>query len=340
MLNDGLCLIIIMDSYSFERATHLIAEGDLDVSLTDLNHAKELFMHAGVVVFDASLDVDFLEQCRGEFVNYFAHVEQQLQNRKVDMDRPFNFNEICRRQHGRYDMRGLPSNSFRSEVWALNNAPWRDFIDLVLGHDAVELWRGVVLNQYGSEPQHWHRDGPHLFETEGHLAPHCVTIFVPLVPTTVSMGFTSFYPGSHAAHRSHLYGLDYNPNHSYDGGPCSYLQTATPEIDFGGWLAFDYRVVHRGDANVDHELKRDRPMLYFVYAKPWFKDSNNFPEDASLFSSTNVDGDTSSRPPGLADSIRSFYYFVSSVCDGCGAGIFKPGADSLFSFLKRRSYMA
>eukprot|EP00933_Yihiella_yeosuensis_P028641 TRINITY_DN22474_c0_g1_i2.p1 TRINITY_DN22474_c0_g1~~TRINITY_DN22474_c0_g1_i2.p1 ORF type:complete len:272 (+),score=15.80 TRINITY_DN22474_c0_g1_i2:69-884(+) len=269
---------------TFERATHLVSDGDLNVSLAELHHAAELFLHTGVVVFDkaAALDGDFLAECLRDFSEYFARVMKRLESLNVDLDKSFCFNEICRRQHCRYDVRALRGESLCSPQFTLGSAPWSDFIRLVLGEDAAELWRGVVLSQYGSEVQHWHRDGECLFDYHD-LPPHCVTIFVPLVPTTFEMGRTSFLPGSHVSSRSHCYKLDYNPSHDYDGEPCSALPFTTPEVEMGGFLAFDYRVVHRGDANMDHSMKRDRPMLYFVYSKPWFKDPHNFPTDAPLF---------------------------------------------------------
>ena len=55
----------------------------------------------------------------------------------------------------------------------------------------------------------------------------------------------------------------------------------TPVLPYGSWLAFDNRIVHRGEAN--SALDMDRPMLYFVYGKPWFQDVNNFPSDKPLY---------------------------------------------------------
>ncbi|CAE8588791.1 unnamed protein product [Polarella glacialis] len=265
---------------ALERATDLVGDGDLSVSYEDLNRAAELFEHAGVVVFEgapALLETAFLEQCRREFEEEFAKIEMQLRSRNVDLDKPLRFNEVVRRLRGRYDVRGLQATCLGSQRLALENAPWKDFVQLVIGEDATELWRGVVLSQYGSEEQNWHRDGGHLFENQ-HLPAHCVTVFVPLVATSEEMGRTSFYPGSQVLQRSHQYNLEFKK-----GRPCSWLPFATPAVDLGSWLVFDYRIVHRGCANEDHDLKRDRPMLYFVYAKPWFTDAYNFPTDAPLF---------------------------------------------------------
>jgi hypothetical protein len=45
---------------------------------------------------------------------------------------------------------------------------------------------------------------------------------------------------------------------------------------------FDYRLLHAGRAN---HSAADRPVLYYVYAKPWFVDPHNFP-DRSVWAST------------------------------------------------------
>ena len=124
-----------------------------------------------------------------------------------------------------------------------------------------ELWHGVVLSRPGAPAQSWHRDSGHLFNQM--LPAHAVTIFVPLVEITPQMGRTSFIPQTHLDKQA----SDKKPH-------------VTPAIPLGSWLAFDSRIVHRGEANFG---KEDRPLLYFVYSKEWFRDVNNFPSDKPLF---------------------------------------------------------
>ena len=132
-----------------------------------------------------------------------------------------------------------------------------------------EISRGVVLSRPGALAQPWHRDSGHLFE-DVELPAHAITVFAPLVKITSKMGRTSFLPGSHRDGERVHYATDAAPN-----------LAVTPALPLGSWLAFDSRIIHRGEANLDEQ--KDRPMLYFVYGKPWFQDVNNFPSDKPLF---------------------------------------------------------
>jgi hypothetical protein len=49
-----------------------------------------------------------------------------------------------------------------------------------------------------------------------------------------------------------------------------------PLVVAGDALIFDYRVLHRGKANVS--LCTNRPILVLTYSQPWFRDLLNFPK--------------------------------------------------------------
>ena len=51
----------------------------------------------------------------------------------------------------------------------------------------------------------------------------------------------------------------------------------TPTLKTGDILVFDYRVLHRGVANLSIE-KEHRPILVLTFAKKWFQDKLNFPK--------------------------------------------------------------
>eukprot|EP00041_Stephanoeca_diplocostata_P007924 m.113721 g.113721 ORF g.113721 m.113721 type:complete len:177 (+) comp17097_c0_seq1:1293-1823(+) len=132
----------------------------------------------------------------------------------------------------------------------------------------------------------WHTDGAHLFDAETlaetahaagaptdpppspssayvHLPPHALTVFVGLDDVDQAQGWPEFFRGSHqqSVARELEAGAAVDP-------PVSFPVTKQSAI------VFDYRIVHRGTANT-HATK-DRPLLYLVYAKPWFCDQANF----------------------------------------------------------------
>jgi hypothetical protein len=73
-----------------------------------------------------------------------------------------------------------------------------------------------------------------------------------------------------------------------DDGPASATTNedespiVSPVLKRGDILIYDYRICHRGTANLTNALKkyrkegRVRTILYLMYARPWFKEHMNF----------------------------------------------------------------
>ena len=133
--------------------------------------------------------------------------------------------------------------------------------------------------------QAWHADGPHeVFPATaaesaaaalgGQLPPHALTVFFPLVDVTDENGPTEFALGSH------------RPGHEYDAADAAdeAAAGAPPRAPIcaraGSAVVFDYRTWHRGLPN---RSMADRPVLYAVVSRPWWKDPRNYNQSASLF---------------------------------------------------------
>mmetsp|Transcript_47674 Transcript_47674/g.116093 ORF Transcript_47674/g.116093 Transcript_47674/m.116093 type:complete len:395 (-) Transcript_47674:46-1230(-) len=136
-------------------------------------------------------------------------------------------------------------------------------------------------NTSGHHHQKWHADGGHLFSSNQlpgglTLPPHCINVFYPLVHLSESNGPTEFRIASHR------FDQDKNSN-----GKVVEFPLTCPA---GGAVLFDYRIQHRGRANLlpkekklmsssDHEsdtdIDRARPVLYLASAKTFFKDHGN-----------------------------------------------------------------
>lgn len=165
------------------------------------------------------------------------------------------FKEICCRDGGRYDIRHRMAEKPIARL--AQYGPWVPAVKKILGSDFAMLFCGVVLAVGGTDAlgahQAWHTDGGHLFESATATLPcHCLNVFVPLVDISACNGGTQFVLGSHKDPTS-------------TSAVCLVCKAGTA-------IVFDYRIVHRGSANRSSE---DRPVLYFTYAKPWFKDTKN-----------------------------------------------------------------
>ena len=82
---------------------------------------------------------------------------------------------------------------------------------------------------------------------------------------SADLGPTEFYPGTH---RRDCPSQDYR---ACETGDCEGVAFTSAEA--GDAVMFDYRVLHRGGAN---STTRQRPLLYFTYARPWFTDATNY----------------------------------------------------------------
>ena len=95
------------------------------------------------------------------------------------------------------------------------------------------------------------------------MPPFCVTMTVPLVDLNAETGTIRFYPGSQKRTN------DTSPKTVY----------FDPEVSRGSAILFDSQIRHRGLAN---KSNAPRPVLYFIFARPWFYDYVNYDFDQAL----------------------------------------------------------
>lgn len=165
-------------------------------------------------------------------------------------------------------------------------APWtRTLVEPLLGsNDAGSgggaSWRcdvSVVYSRPGAANQDWHCDGRHLagaaradFNGDGLAPPYAICVFCPLVDLNADVGFTQFWAGSHRG--AELIGF---------GGAAEVLRgTVDGIVQAGGAVAYDYRTMHRGMANVS--AGTTRPVLQFLYAESNYRETKNYGAE-SLF---------------------------------------------------------
>ena len=137
----------------------------------------------------------------------------------------------------------------------------RSVLNLLLGEMYKVSSFSVVVSHPGADMQHVHRDHNHLYEGEDvgrDLPPHAINVAVPLVDVDLEVGSTAFWPGSHRWETDH---------------PCPEEQMVVPTLRPGDCMMLDYRTMHGGLPN---RSARVRPILYVVYARPWFFDEKNF----------------------------------------------------------------
>lgn len=262
--------------------------GEIDDSEA-VDDAATALAAGGVCLLEACVEVSEADLMRQSAHRTTDLVRAATRDRYGD-DAHFSFKEAARRCKGRIDARLDTSLDVRP--WALATEALRDYgahlgqvlrplVDRVLGADAVLAYVGLVSSGPGSVAQPWHADGVPLFPGDHALPAHALNCFAPIVDVSRPMGPTEFVPGSH------------NP------GPVARALAAalargrepadvfSPELSVGDVLVYDQRTVHRG---VPNRTNTERPILYLLFARPWFREHINFGE-TSLY-----DPDRDRRP--------------------------------------------
>ena len=96
------------------------------------------------------------------------------------------------------------------------------------------------------------------------LPAHSLVVFVPLCDVSAANGATAFLPGSHAPWTAAALRAETDAPGSSSAGAPAVLSVAA-----GDAIVFDSRTQHAGGGNATDDV---RPILYYVYARPWFDD--------------------------------------------------------------------
>ena len=225
-------------------------------------------------------------------------------NLSVADEETFVYKELAVRCKGRMDVRYDDNVTTADKQQSQLPTSTTDLIEnlavsILHGAEPPSLvYSGWIFSHPESASQPWHTDGSPLFgdgAVNGSLPSYAINIFVGLhdADESLVLGPTEFVVGSHTM----------NPEVVMD----TMIDRAVPAvIGKGDILLYDYRICHRGTANLsssisvasstinlepgveqDHEAETNecgvvRKVLYQMYARPWFKEHLNF-GDQSLF---------------------------------------------------------
>jgi len=109
----------------------------------------------------------------------------------------------------------------------------------------------LLISTPGSPTQSWHADGGHTSLTTHHPC-HVFNVFIPLVDVPLSMGPTELRPGTH------VYTRDLARMMLLAKAKKRLREAVVPELRRGDALLFDYRILHRGRANLSDRVVGER----------------------------------------------------------------------------------
>jgi hypothetical protein len=230
------------------------AGGELTPGTASAAHAA--FDEHGCVVLRGAFPLATVEAMHREYVAQFGTLDWAAMQAESEKPPP---NRFLRVGGARYDLTLRMTGTFgRTEVFA--NALLLKFLGPLLG-DEIHLSNfTAVVSHPGASQQHTHRDNDHLFFNPGvgpNLPVYAVNVAVPLIDVDRRTGPTGVLLGSHRLAQ---------------GVVVEDARMTACELRRGDLMLLDYRTLHAGLPNASGQA---RPIVYMVYARPWFFDHVN-----------------------------------------------------------------
>lgn len=209
--------------------------------------APALLLQHGALVYDGIFDLALLARVSARLQ---AYVDTEVIRLPGQLYRVGDRRLMCT----------VPSRAPFFDDALLDPPALRALFEVTLGPDYLIQSYGAVLSLPGSAPQHIHRDYSFLFNPQmgASLPAYALTVAIPLVPLDEHNGTTAMCLETHRGGDGEVY---------------------LPFPQLGGCYIWDYRLHHFGMPN---RSKVTRPLLYLVYAAPWFIDPENFKTVAPL----------------------------------------------------------
>ena len=233
----------------------------------------EAFLDQGAVVINNVFQPEYLEKVKHAYLAAYGGLRDTA--REVGDDRTMIALDI----KPPFSAPGL----FAPEVV-------RPLLGQLLGVNYILDAYVAVTSRAGSPDQHVHIDFPLLFDEDEDLSKatpaYALTLAIPLIPVDAMTGVTRVWLGTH---RRRIDWKNSNPD---------LMDSVSIIPEYGGCYLFDARLLHGGTANYS---KTERPILYIIYCRPWWRDSSNFYNQKPLNISLDV---LTSIPPTLRPLFR------------------------------------
>jgi hypothetical protein len=216
----------------------------------------------GCVLLRGAFPLATIEAMHREYVSQFGALDLAAMQAEAAKPPPNRFLEVGR---ARYDITLRMTEAFGAPDTFANGLLLK-FLRPLLGEDMRLTNLTLVVAHPGAPLQHGHRDHGHLFLQPGvgpNLPIYAVNVAVPLIDVDLKTGPTGVWLGSHRSEQTMARASALTA--------CAWQR--------GDCLLLDYRTLHAGLANLNGHA---RPIVYMVYARPWFFDDVNHINRISL----------------------------------------------------------
>ena len=216
----------------------------------------------GAVILRGAFATGTIDGLRSEFAAQFGGQDLAGMKALADQPPPTAVTEVGL---ARFEIVLRMAGAFGPQIYA--NPIITKLLAPLMGGDMRLSGFTAVASYPGADAQRMHRDHAHLFGDRGvgpQLPVYAVNVAVPLVDVDEQTGPTALWPGSHRWPD----GVQPPPN-----------SMAVLPFQRGDAILIDYRTAHAGMPN---QSAAARPILYMVYARPWFFDDVNHPGRSPL----------------------------------------------------------
>jgi hypothetical protein len=217
--------------------------------------AHAAFREHGVVLLRGMFPPSTIEAMHQEYLARYGSLDMSAMGDEADRPAPNRFLAVG---GARCDITLRMTGAFgRPDVFA--NPGLLRILAPVLGEDFQLSNFTAVVSYPGAPIQHIHRDMGHLFP--GHsfgadLPVYAVNVALPLIDVDLRTGPTGVWLGSHR----------------WPGADADIKTMTVVPLQRGDCMMIDYRTLHTGLPNAG---RQPRPIVYMVYARPWFFDYVN-----------------------------------------------------------------
>jgi hypothetical protein len=231
-----------------------LSNGELSPETARAAHAA--FHEHGCILLRGLFPPVSIDALYGDYVSRYGALDARGMQDEAAKPAP---NRFLRVGEARYEIALRLSGAFGAPD-VLANGLLCGFLRPLLGDDMRLSGVTAVVSHPGATKQHAHRDHLHLFP-EPDIGPtlpvYAVNVAVPLIDVDIETGPTGVWLGSHRSAED-----------------ATFLRSAPTAcvLQRGDCMLLDYRTLHAGMPN---SSGRARPIMYLVYARPWFFDHAN-----------------------------------------------------------------
>ena len=273
----------------------------MDATQNDMAKISDALKEHGFVIISGLLSPALVDSIGAKLLGYTDHVMNTLESTgaPIKVGSRYSYDEVVLRSPNRFDI-PMSFSSFAAEELR----PFEQMAEHMLDGDWTPAFCGLINSKPGSSAQEWHADSLHL--TKNNTNPNLINVLLALHDVDIQMGPTELVPRSqhltnHLRVESVTEDIVYQKKTNNPEKIGSDQKPFQSPMQKGTILAFDDRILHRGQAN---NSQTDRNIGYFSFRRNEFEADTHFEGFRSLFKWEGLHSSSKSTSGHNAEQVR------------------------------------